>query len=657
MTKTLYYIPLNSDGTSATTPIAGTPTDRLAATFGYESKTQYVHPTSNGRAFRCQGPTITAQVAGDNRLLLFSNRIKNNLDGRSETFQKLAAKGQTHFRCQHQPEDETDYQSGFSWFYYGNQGTNGGSKQYDHNTYNLLVDDMSTIHTFFLTILKEYTDEVEIVVGNFEYYWFNTNTGDSINSATWSTIPSGSKSQTFYSYYSGSNTTMQAIYDAGGVNLLNQHLHVKHRRFVSLWCQMLRVRAGSNPIRVTNGDNLFMQRLHPNGDFNSAGTVRSIRDWRTFDYDFIKNWSNQNEGVWIGETCGGGTDTLGGHVYDFTGHQYEHWDMLNQYLYITNDECRMRQSDYNSLVGNTDTLAWNQKFIISSHSYYTFGATFCVRKKLFDLHKNATGKDFNRLPLLSQFEKMYECGYIRLIADDVDEVNASFVGEGSIWMPWVEASAGSGNGQKHLLQKEYVFTRVLIDSILAASTGTADMQGGILEWWEGDPTGIGTGDFSQDYSLGKYQYFNDVVLGFIQEAIDRINRRSHLFGTGSSCRYMDIPFRWRRPGGSWSAWYRDYDPAKAAFHTENGVRHPLPQIYEQRKGGAAFYVLQVGQAKFGPLNTMEVEFEAFDGTVIPVTLNGPMPRDIDYDPALAIIPSGTVDSSIAANWNTLQPIS
>lgn len=655
-------------------PLTSDPSGKTGVVLALESKTQFVHPTTNGRAFRDQGPIVASRVAGDARLVLFASRVVDNLDGNAETIENRAAKGQTHFRAQHIPsESETDYQAGYLWYAYGNQGTNGLSAQYDHHAYNLLLATVNTLFSDLATIQHDYTSStgVKIVIGNFEYYWFVAS--QSGNPMSWDGTDlntGGVKTTTFYSYLTGSNTTLQAIYDGAGggqsgINALNQHLHAKHRIFQAQWCDMLRVRAGSNPLKVTNGDTIYCSVINVNGDLRLGnGQILDIRNYRDYGYDILKQVTNQFEGTFDAETClGPSSVSYGGHTYNLSGHLYEHYDLLNHYHYILNGDIRMKISDYNALVGNTNTAAWNDKFIIASHRYYSLAISHAVRYRFFGLPEMIArfGKNLNTLPVLGMWEKMYEADYIALLPDTDDPNNTDWTDsndwKGSIWMEWVEASAGSGNGQKHLITREYVFTRLWQEQILFSVTGTETMQGGTHEWWEADPTGVGTGDFAQNYTLGKYQYFNDLVITWAQQALDEINRYAHLFGTGKTVKWENIPFQWRRnSGNAWSGMFNDFDPARAAFYKLDGTKNPLPQIYEVRRGNEALYFVQCGQNKTGSRSRMDVRWYAFDGTALECTLSGPMPRLLYYNPALAVVPSGTYNTSVDDTWNTLQPI-
>ena len=431
---------------------------------------------------------------------------------------------------------------------------------------------------------------------------------------------------------------------------------------------MIRVRSG-NTVKVANGDDIYMQRLHANGDLNLGGTVYPVTQYRTLDYFLLKQLVDNTGTPFYAQTLSNKYVTINGHEYRLTGHKYNYRDFLVQYLYYMDGEIRMKQSDYN-LVRNSSTYnnvdAWCSRMLVAPHMIYAVPVTHAVRRRFFTLHEQFTSgvEKFNELPVLGQWEKMFEGHYFGIIPDVDDEVNANDIAQGDPFMRWVDAATGQEAIQKHLLPKQVIQSRVWQEQLLFSHTGTRSQQGGTHEWWEGDPTGTGTGDFALNYTLDKYAHFHDRVVEWAQEALDHINRYSHLFGDGSVVKYEDIPFQWRRgnytnPEEGWSPWITNGDPAQSCFNKVNGAKLPLPYFVELSKNGESVTLVQCAQAETGPLSQMQVRFKAMAGTVtegtIQTTLTGSFPQLIGYNPALAGTPTGTY-ANVSSSYNNLTPI-
>lgn len=558
-----------------------------------------------GRVNRVQGVEVAPMLEHDQFLYCVSMRIYNDLDGRRETLTALRNKGHNAFRSNHDPSDEPMYEPGHTWVRYGNNGTNENPKNYDYKPYNAMVDSLQTIFDFLSARVVPASLETKYYILNSEYAHWNDLTGSDAGNGSW--VNAQRKNESFVSALDGGTYTLQQLYDQGGINSLNAHLHARRAQLDTIIVALHHQR---NPhLKVTNGDFISFQHLNPNG----AGLIGTPDEFSYLNYKSASYNQLRNAGADQMKPVRGGIVNFGPLTIDFKGVVSDYWDCIVHYNYYTAVFCR--QSDYNDLMSSNDAAKntvdyWQSKFFFPRRLVYELAATHEIRRWFFQKHTEQGGRDFNQLPLFDMCELMYESNLTYLAADNSSQTYPSGVNydqpAGAPFMKWVPNA-----GQKLLLHKEIIWFR----------TAQAVMcYQGFFVWWEQ----AADGTFDHDLATEKYRLFHPRTLEDLQHAWDQYRQYEDIFGPGSTLTDEGIPMRWRQNGGAWSAVEGSPSPIKATYNKENGNAKYLPCILRRAKPGKSLYVLLMAQEDS---DVTEVEFTHSDNTTHVAKIFGCMPTD------------------------------
>lgn len=559
--------------------------------------------TGVGRVKRKQGITSPA-LPHTEFMYCQSDRCHNDKDGNSETLADLRAKGHNCFRAIHDPSEEIDYAPGHVWLDYGNSGTNDDPQRYDFRPWNLMVDTLQELYNVLNSRIPTKSAEVKYIVGNSEYnYWEDDD---------W---PAASrKNEPFFSPADNQTHTLQQLFDQGGINKLNEHLHVKRTQFDTLW--LLIYKAKNPHCLVTNGDFIPYQHLDVNGD-GLANTPRNfdLRNYKTTPYDKLKEYV----GVFFKPVVGG-TINFGDRTLTLAGVEGDYFDFLIHYNYYQAIYCR--SSSYTDLMNTQDAAKntidyWHSQFWFFRHDVYETAATDELRRWFFDLHKAQGNKDFTGHRVVGMREHMVESKGVYITADNSSQTYPSGINydaQGPTpFMKWIPAAAGTQRLQVH---PQLIWIRVIQERML---------YDGSFTWWEQAETATGFGNgFAFDYSVGRNQYFHQRSQEHQQAAWDHVRQDEDIFGTGSSLTREGIPIRYRKNNGGWSPWIASPSPLQALYNrNQANNREYLPFVLLRQKAGKFFYAFFFGQ---DDSDVTDLEFKHADNQIHPVTLTGCWPQ-------------------------------
>lgn len=659
--KTVYDKVASVAGGPIDTPLSVAATGKTAAVFPLQFKPQFKLSAQKGVALRTQGKSHKPRQAGDNFVRWVNYRINGVLGnpGLLEDLRKMLAKGFTHFRFDNVQNSERTADDGyFKRGIYSDLGTNDSN--HNHDSSLTLVTSLNDLYIMMyprIPILNtgQENSYTELINSNYEFYWFNV---DGNNAATWANIPSDRKSQTFYSYYSQSNTTMNAIFSGAGggqpgADALNQHLFAKRRVFHVMIFQMIRqLNPGARSPKITNGDELWLKDPKVNGTIN-IGTELSLinyKNWSLNDFKAIDNYSSNYANGSSATNLPGGSG-IPGMTLNLSGHVYDFYDYFSSYYYYFN--FHIKTSDYSELMSTTDPAKktseyWRSKFFPDRTAPYWAAVAWVIRRRFFQLLKEQEGKNYLDKPQFDMWEMMLEGNQTYIVPDDMDELDAYSNDHGTAFMPFVETGlAGEGleGHQKMLIMRELVFIRVWTARML---------YDGYFQWWEGRPTGFS--GLGVSFAEGKYKYFSPCVTEEDQEAFDEIEQYNECFGA-SSQKIVEAKLRFSVNGGAMSSDYNNVDPPKAAFNREGGNWKFLPMILRRRTADNQKEVIYAG-GWFRKNETVTVQFwDDVNSVWREVKFKGYMPSLYFLDRTTGTLTTGgTYDSSVYAQYNNQQPL-
>ncbi len=572
-------------------------TARLAGPVAYVKPVPFALSGLVGRVNRTQGiKRARPGLTHDKFLYVQFDRVGNDLDGRKETLSDLAQKGHTvQMVNQGQPIDsQSDYAPGFVWLSYGNSGTNDGPYDFDHNPGLVLRTSLETIHTRLQAIIPaRNSSEFCYMVANFEQYDFVGGGGPTPN--FWDSCPA--KNDPFISPFDGATHTLQDLYNAGGIDLLNAHMKAKRAILNTLWVKIFKQK--NQGLQVTNGDAIPVKSFPPNGDIQYGNMTYPIRNYKSIPYEILRAWVSGSFGGM--EPIRGGNVTIGSIQYNLTGLECEQWDFFSQYYYYMEVYCR--RSDHAELMSTNDPTKltvdyWQQKFWFHRDAMYVVAGTYELRRWFLQKHKEQGGKDMLGLRVFDMHEHMYEANFAYLTSDTSNRCYPSGVNyddhSAGLFMRWITA----GN-QKLYIHFELIKIRLLSDVILL---------GGTIVWWEGQGP--------INYAAGKYAQFQQRSQEMHQQVYDALLEDSDIWvKDGSETIILEgVPMRYRQNGGAWTSFGPSISPVQARY----GTSAFRPYIIGVEKANKVFLGFATGQEDN---DITDIEFQYY-GQTFSVKLTG-----------------------------------